>query len=70
MNNTEKLNLWDRFFNRHRKEIHNRGEEIWNRSRTLHGVEISSNQYTRCWIEYKVFDRVTGSVTIEKEYLD
>ena len=70
MGELEKLSLWDRFFNRYRKEIHNRGEETWNRTNYRYGVVVSSQPYTRNWVEYKIFDRVTGSVTIEKDYLD
>lgn len=72
MNTPEKLSLWDRIFNRYRKEVSNRGEETWSRVVTRDGfpIESSRREYLRNWVEYKVFDRVTGSITIEKDYLD
>lgn len=61
----EKLNLWDRIFNRYRKTIRNEGSEIW--TRTIYGVE---KEYIRKYVEYTVTDRLTGSQTIEKQYLN
>jgi hypothetical protein len=62
----EKLNLWDRFFNRYRKEILQRGEETW-RVHDWAGLELM--RYSRVYVDYKVIDRVTGSETIKREYL-
>jgi hypothetical protein len=64
--NPEKLSLWDRFFNRYRKTIHNKGEESW------FIVQYGVKQYTyaRCFVEYLVVDRLTGSETLKKEYLN
>lgn len=64
----EKLNLWDRFFNRYRKEVHDRGTENW--ITTYNGVTIEGSNYSKDWIEYKIIDRVTGGYTIEREYLN
>lgn len=62
----EKLNLWDRLFNRYRREVADRGianrQYIWWDGRP-------PTQFTRPWIEYRVIDRLTGSETIEREYL-
>lgn len=63
----EKLNLWDRFMNRTRREIHDRGTARW--CTTNDGVKIPGSEYLRPWIEYRVIDRLTGSETIEREYL-
>jgi hypothetical protein len=74
MNTPEKLNLFDRIFNRHRKEIINRGSEVWE---TLIHTHLSSagvreplkTSRQRDYVEYKVVDRLTGSESIEREYL-
>lgn len=58
----EKLNLWDRFFNRYRKEVFERGIQHWTNDWGQNRV--------RDWIEYRVIDRLTGSVTIKREYLN
>ena len=68
MAEAEKLSLWDRFFNRYKRTIHARGSEQWFQKK--HGVRISSSEYTRDWVEYLVVDRLTGSETIEKKYLN
>lgn len=67
----ERLSLWDRVFNRTRREVHGRGKETWTkRPRDPYGYYIGKPyEYTRTWVEYRVIDRVTGSVTIEREYL-
>lgn len=64
----EKLNLWDRLFNRYRRVLHDRGAETWRASQ--HGVPIAGSEISRIWIEYRVIDRLTGSVTIERDYLN
>ena len=64
--NEEKLNFWDRIFNRYKKTIHNRGTETW--SSYSFGKYMAS--YSRSWIEYKITDRVTGSEMIKREYLN
>lgn len=67
----EKLSLWDRLFNRYRKEVHDRGEEAWGSTPTRGGVPVGeTRRYTRNWVEYRVVDRLTGSYTIEREYLN
>ena len=79
MNNTinqpEKLSLWDRLFNRYRKVIHQRGHETWEKrygaGSILHpGQVVPCSGYNRDWIEYKIIDRVTGSETIDRVYLN
>ncbi len=74
----EKLNLWDRIFNRYRKEVVERGKEKWFRNYTLSydnhvfGLfgKVPDSDYTREFVIYKIIDRITGSETIEKKYLD
>ena len=64
---TEKLNLWDRIFNRYRTEIYQEGTENWHR--TYEGRKLQGGEYTRKYVQYKVIDRVTGSETLETQYL-
>lgn len=59
----EVLNLWDRLFNRYRREVADRGSVLWGR------VGTDLYDYRRLWVEYRVIDRLTGSETIEREYL-
>ena len=67
----EKLNLWDRLFNRHRKEYHDRGVETWKTTTTYGGSPIGEpRRYDRNWIEYKIVDRLTGGYVIEREYIN
>lgn len=61
----EKLNLWDRFFNRYRRVVVDRGVESW----TRYEFGDPHYQFARIWVEYQVIDRVTGSYTIERDYL-
>lgn len=67
----EKLNLWDRLFNRYRKEVHDRGTTINRRFYRKDGVIIpgSESESETKWVEYRVIDRLTGSETIKREYL-
>jgi hypothetical protein len=66
----EKLNIWDRIFNRYRREIHSQGEETWNRRDEYTGQKIPDGQFKRNYVMYKIVDRVTGSERLEKEYLE
>jgi len=61
---TEKLNIWDRLFNRYRKVVSSRGTEEWMKV-------VKGKEYTcyRDYVEYTITDRVTGSETIQREYL-
>lgn len=59
----EKLNLWDRLFNRYRKEVADKGKEGW----MNHTYNF---RYSRDWVEYRIIDRLTGSVEIKREYLN
>jgi hypothetical protein len=61
----EKLNLWDRLFNRYRRIVVDEGREIWTRYDCMTGY----HKYHRHFVKYKVIDRVTGSEIIEKKYL-
>lgn len=62
----EKLGIWDRLFNRYRREIVKQGAETW----IHHRNSIAMYEYNRNFVIYKVIDRVTGSERIEKEYLN
>lgn len=66
----EKVSLWDRWFNRYRKTVYNRGSESWGSRDTCYGVQVGYHEYNRNFVEYLVVDRVTGSERIEKEYLN
>ncbi len=70
MTTPEKLNLWDRLFNRYRTEILEEGTENW--SYYPYGMQVSTYkvEYSRRFVKYKRIDRLTGSETIEKEYLN
>lgn len=59
----ENLSLWDRLFNRTRREIHARGEQTWI-CRDPYGQKVYGSERVRSWVEYRVIDRVTGSGTI------
>ena len=65
----EKLNLFDRFFNRYRKEFYQRGEENWHYHNEW-GQNVPNSNYQRNWIEYKVIDRLTGSEAIKRQYIN
>lgn len=67
-NNIEKLNLWDRIFNRYHKVIVQEGDETWHK--TAYGYHVSGSEFSRYYVKYKIIDRVTGSERIEKEYLN
>ena len=62
---TEKLNLWDRLFNRKRQTINARGTESWTKVGWNGKIECS-----RDFVEYLITDRVTGSQKIVKKYLN
>ena len=75
----EKLNWWNRIFNRTTRTVSARGTSQWVRRypntqlfqiQGLAGQKIPNSQYTRNWVDYLVVDRLTGSETIEREYLD
>ena len=64
----EKISFWDRMFNRTRREVIERGQDRWHK--TLNGQKVIGSEYTRDFVVYRVIDRVTGSETIEKKYLN
>lgn len=73
--NKENLNWFDRFFNRYRKEIIEEGVETWFKLypsyySSVVGQKIPNSEYERCFVKYKIIDRLTGSEKIEKEYLN
>ncbi len=61
----QKLNIWDRIFNRYRKEIIEQGAENWNKYCQYTGQTIRT--YSRDFVIYKIIDCVTGSEEIKKE---
>ncbi len=66
----EKLNLWDRIFNRYRVESE-KSTEHWRRWNPFDYAKKYAHYYTRDVVTYKKIDRLTGSVVkIWKEYLD
>ncbi len=62
----ERLNLWDRLFNRYRREVAARGTD---HRGLYHGGRDTGVKRSYHWVEYKVIDRLTGSETIEREYM-
>lgn len=64
----EKLSIWDRWFNRYKKTIYNQGKEPWARTNIRTGNVV--NYYSRNYVEYIITDRITGSQTIERKYLN
>lgn len=77
--NLEKLNWWDRLFNKTRKTVVERGSENWERkypndyANQIYnqvGKVIPNSTYGRDFVVYKITDRVTGSEKIVKEYLN
>ncbi len=66
----EKLSLWDRWFNRYRREVKDQGTEIWQSTRTYQGIPLGDpTDYARYWVEYRVIDRLTGSERLERTYI-
>ncbi len=63
---SEKLNLWDRIFNRYRKEVVDRG------TISLYSGDDTSRLPIKIkhWVEYRIIDRLTGSETLRRERLD
>ena len=64
----EKLGIWDRIFNRYRKEILEETEETWHR--TYEGRKMEGTEFKRKKVKYRVIDRVTGSETISYEFVN
>lgn len=64
----EKISVWDRWFNRYRREIVEEGTELW--VKRPHDCDLLKYEYQRQFVKYKIIDRVTGSERIEKEYLN
>ncbi len=64
----EKLSIWDRWFNRYKKTFHTRGEEPWTRTNIRTGNVVQ--HFKRDYVEYLITDRITGSQTIERKYLN
>lgn len=75
MSAPEKLNLWDRFFNRYRKEVIEQGCENWEKYVNADGFnhiycEKEWRAFSRNYVKYKIIDRLTGSESIKIEYLN
>lgn len=73
MSQPEKLNLWDRFFNRYRKVIVEEGEEEWVKTRWFtawDGPRKVETPISRNFVKYKIIDRLTGSEEIKLDYLN
>jgi len=70
MNQPEKLNLWDRFFNRTRREVAGRGQDDFVETCTIYGVPMNTRNFVRDWVDYRIIDRLTGSEIIKREYLN
>ena len=62
----EKLNFWDRIFNRYKKIPVNQGKETW--FRNIHGIKIQDSEFIRSFVEYHKIDRLTGGYEVIKEY--
>lgn len=60
----EQLSLWDRWFNRYRREVVERKTVTYG----AFGTEVFDRQ--REVVIYRIVDRLTGSETIEREYLN
>ncbi len=65
----EKLSLWDRWFNRHKKIPIEIGDEIWCKHPHEY-VRSLDYKYSRDYVIYHIVDRLTGSYRIQKEYLN
>lgn len=66
----EKLSLWDRLFNRYRKVVIEEGQESWKSNKYGLNIDIYTTYYYRNFVKYAIVDRLTGSVTIELDYLN
>jgi len=64
----EKLNLWDRLFNRYREEPIKEISEKWYKE--YHNQRLEGSEYIRIKLKFKRIDRLTGSETIEYCYID
>ena len=65
MNQPEKLNLWDRLFNRYRRSVIGRGQSVYKI------VERGpyKDSYVAHWVDYHVIDRLTGGEFIKRKWL-
>ena len=52
------------------KKVIERGNEAWNRYSLLYEVRTFEYEFNRDFVVYEVTNHWTGSVTIEKEYLN
>lgn len=64
----EKLNLWDRIFNRYKTVIIEEGVEARQLYSTHNGV-IPNSKFNKKFVKYKKIDRVTGSEEIFQKYI-
>lgn len=68
MYQSEKLNWWDRLFNRYKKIVISVEKCPWKRCWV--GQPDWTQHFVRTVVTYHVVDRLTGSYTIDKEYFD
>ena len=66
----EKLNLWDRFFNRYKRIPVREFTENWVRFYPGTYLEIPNSNYIRRVNVYHSVDRLTGGYEIFREYLN
>jgi len=64
----EKLNLWDRIFNRYKEIPIEMGNSSW--SRAIDGVILENTKYVRTFVVYHIVGPLTGGYTIDKRYSD
>lgn len=65
---SEKLNLWDRFFNRYKLVFIERKTERW--FQTYDSIRIPNSEFKKEFVIYHKVDRLTGAFEIVKKYLN
>ena len=68
----EKLNLWDRLFNRYKLEVIEEGEDSFTRYQDVGEqiLKLPPKKFYRTFVKYRRIDRLTGSEKLIKEYID
>lgn len=68
---SEKLNLWDRMFNRYKMVPVNKGSEVWEEQMSIGGQRYGNiHKINRNFVEYHKIDRLTGGYEIIRKYLN
>lgn len=64
--------IFEFFFSRWRKEVVDRGNEIWSSTPIVGGIPIvtQATRYSRDWIDYKYTNKFDGSTKIKRKYLN